>query len=359
MWKARLWICLLCVITAFTARAQQTDSLRRIDSLQQIAARQRADSIRRADSVKIDTNMLNRFRIAPRPNSLPLRLRPVQIEPQKIPVTLLDYKISYWRKYATIGINFNQSVFSDNWAGGGVNSLAIGANIDYRVEYNKAPMNYTSELILQYGQSRNAGQQLRKTTDRIFWDNKVATQLSKSWFFFGSVNFQSQFAKGYQYLDANNVELNPPLLISSFMAPGYTTESIGFEYKPTKYFDLRLGTGTARQTFVLDTTIYRNIPGNYGVNPGYTFKNELAFQVVALFDKDIAQNLHLNTRYQLFIPYGRSLQNIDHRLDLTLAAKINRWVQVTITGTGIYDRDASSKLQGNENLNFGVLYKFP
>lgn len=353
MVKATLWSCLLFCLTVFTVQAQQTDSLQRILN------QRRTDSIRRADSVKIDTNMLNSYRIAPRANSLPLRRRPLQIVPENIPVTLLDYKVSYWRKYAVIGFNFNQSVFSDNWSGGGVNALAIGGNVDYRVEYNKAPLNYASELILQYGQSRNAGQELRKTTDRIFWDNKVATQLSKSWFFFGSLNFQSQFARGYQYFDTGSGEAQPPVLVSRFMSPGYITESIGFEYKPTKYFDLRLGTGTARQTFVLDTTIYHNLPGNYGVEPGHTFKNELAFQVVALFDKDIATNLHLNTRYQLFIPYGRSLENIDHRLDLTLAAKVNRFVQVTITGTGIYDKDTSGKLQGNENLNFGVLYKFP
>lgn len=356
MLKKGLFIWILCLLGISSAMAQQTDSTRRVDSLQNLINFRRADSLRRADSVKIDTNVLNRYRIAPRRNSLPLRLRPIQIEPERIPVSLLDYKVSYWRKNAVIGINFNQSAFSNNWSAGGVNSLALSGNVDYRVEYNKSPMDYVSELILQYGQSRNAGHVTRKTNDRIFWDNKVSTQFSKHWSFFGSVDFESQFAKGYQYDDVNNT---PPLLISRFMAPGYITESVGFEYKPTKYFDLRLGTGTARQTFVLDTTIYHNQPANYGVTPGHTFKNELAFQAVALFDKDIATNLHLNTRYQLFIPYGRSLANIDHRLDVTLAAKVNRWVQVTITGTGLYDKDTSDKLQGNENLQLGVLYKFP
>ncbi len=354
MLKTLLNICLLCWLGITAASAQQTDSLRRADSLQRIALR-RADSLHR-DSIKIDTNLLNRLRIAPRKNSLPVRLRPVEIEPERIPVTLLDYKVSYWRKNALIGLNFNQSAFSNNWSGGGVNSLALGGNVDYKVEYNKAPKDYTSELILQYGQSRNAGHEARKTNDRIFWDNKIAYQLSKRWFFFGSLDFESQFAKGFQYDDVGGT---PPLLISRFMAPGYITESVGFEYKPVKYFDLRLGTGTARQTFVLDTTIYHNQPANYGVTPGRTFKNELAFQVVALFDKDIAANLHLNSRYQLFIPYGRSLENIDHRLDVTLAAKVNRFVQVTLTGTGLYDKDTSTRLQGNENLSMGVLYKFP
>ncbi len=369
MLKAILSFCALCCLAVTTASAQQTDSLRRADSLQRVTQQRRqadslqqiiktriADSTRRADSVTIDTALLNSYRIAPRRNAFPMHLRPVQIEPEKIPVTLLDYKVSYWHKNAAIGLNVNQSTFSNNWSGGGVNSLALLGNVDYKIEYSKAPFDYVSELILQYGQSRNAGQQVRKTNDRIFLDNKISTQLSKSWSFFGSLDFESQFAKGFQYDDAGGTA---PLLISSFMAPGYITESIGFEYKPVKYFDLRLGTGTARQTFVLDTTIYHNLPTNYGVTPGHTFRNDLAFQAVALFDKDIATNLHLYSRYQIFVPYGRPLKYTNHRLDVTLAAKVNRLVQVTITGTGIYDRDASDKIQGNENLSFGVLYKFP
>lgn len=340
--------------------AQQTDSLRR-DSLRRMIFRRdslqkdslRIDSIRRA-SILVDTNLLNQYRIEPRRNSLPQLLRPVQINPELVPVTMLDYKVSYWHKNITFGLNFSQSQFSNNWSGGGVNSFALNGNLDYKLEYNKSPLDYTSELILLYGRSKNKAQMSRKTNDRIFWDNKIATQLSKKWYFFGSIDFESQFDKGYQYNDPN-----PPILISRFMAPGYITESVGFEYKPNKVFDLRIGTGTARQTFVLDTTVYPGQSTYYGVARGRTFKDEIAFQVVSTYDKDIATNLHLNARYSLFIPYGRSLVNIDHRLDATLAAKVNRWISVTITGTGLYDKDTSDKIQGTENLNIGVLYKFP
>lgn len=371
MLKAVLCIWAFVCLAVVSASAQQTDSLRRADSLQRaivkrqadsiqhIIEQRRADSIRRADSVKIDTALLNSYRISPRRNALPLRLRPVQVEAEKIPITLLDYKVSYWHKNAQISFNINQSTFSKNWSAGGANSLAILGNVDYKIEYNKSPIDYSSELILQYGQSTTAGQGTRKTNDRIFLDNKVSSQISKKWSFFGSLDFESQFANGFQYVTLDDGETNVPQLISRFMAPGYVTESVGFEYKPNKAFDLRLGTGTARQTFVLDTTIYHNLPSNYGVGPGHTFRNDLAFQAVFLYDKDIAHNLHLNTRYQLFVPYGRPLAYINHRLDATLAAKVNNLVQVTISGTGIYDKDSSDKLQGNENLSFGVIYKFP
>jgi len=329
---------------ALSATAQKTDSLRK-------------DSLRK-DSVKVDTALLNRYRIAPRKNALPVRLRPVRISEELVPVSLLDYKVSYWHKWVVFGLNFTQSAFSQNYSAGGVNAIALGTNFDFKTEYNKAPLDYTTELNMIYGISKNKGQGSRKTNDRIFLDNKVASQLSKHWFFFGSLTFESQFDKGYNYVTAADGSTQG-LLISNFMSPGYLTESVGLEFKPTKYFDLRFGTGTARQTFVLDTTIYHNQPANYGVAIHHTFKNDLAFQVVALLDKDIAKNMHLNARYALFIPYQQSLDYVGHRIDATLAAKVNPLIAVTINGTFLYDKNTSSRVQGTEGMSLGILYKFP
>ncbi|MES2275639.1 MAG: DUF3078 domain-containing protein [Bacteroidota bacterium] len=318
------------------------------------AVAQKTDSLKRADSLRVDTNLLNKYRIEPRRNGIPIRVKPAIIREEQIPVSLMDYKINYWRKWITFGINLNQSAFSGNWAAGGISSLAIGGNFDYKTEYNKSPFDYVGELMALYGRVTNKGQVARKTNDRLFFDNKIATQLSKKWFFFGSLTFESQFDKGYQYPTTG-----APILISSLMSPGYLTESFGIEYKPNKVFDLRIGTGTARQTFVLDTTIYHVISSNYGVTPGKTFKNELAFQIVSTYAKDIMPNLNLSARYAGFIPYGRGLINIDHRLDAILIAKVNRLINVNVTGTLLFDNDTSTKPQSTEGLALGIIYKFP
>jgi hypothetical protein len=311
------------------------------------------------DSLKIDTALLNKYRIDPPKNSLPVRVRALQIQPELIPISLLDYRVNYWHKWITFALNFSQSAFTNNYSAGGVNAVALGTNFDYKTEYNKAPFDYTSELNLIYGISKNKGQGSRKTNDRIFLDNKIASQLSKHWFFFGSLSFESQFDRGFQYTDATGAVLGSPQLISNFMAPGYLTESVGFEYKPVKYFDLRIGTGTARQTFVKDTTIYHNLPANYGVLPGHTFHNDLAFQIVAALDKDLMKNLHVNVRYALFVPYQKPLAYVSHRVDATLTAKVNRLINVTMNGTFLYDKSTSPQPQGTEGLALGVAYSFP
>ncbi|TSD64764.1 DUF3078 domain-containing protein [Inquilinus sp. KBS0705] len=322
---------------------------------------QTTDTVKK-DTVKIDTGLLNNMRLLPKKNAIPVAVTPLQIQQELIPVTMLDYKMIYWKKSIVFGLNFSQSAFSSNYSAGGVTAVALGTNFIYHTEYNKAPFSYVSELNLTYGVSKNKGQGKRKTNDRIYFDNKLASQLSKHWYFFGALTFESQFDKGFNYVytdPATGIVSNTPVLISNFMSPGYLTESIGFEYKPTTYFDLRLGTGTARQTFVLDKNIIRYQPDNYGVDSLHTIKNDLAFQVVALFDKDIMKNIHLNTRYALFIPYGQSLQYITHRVDMILSARVNKLINVTINGTMLYDKNTARDVQATEGLALGVLYKFP
>ncbi|HVW16509.1 MAG TPA: DUF3078 domain-containing protein [Mucilaginibacter sp.] len=318
-----------------------------------------ASFAQQTDTLKTDTSLLNRYRIDPGKNAFPMLVRPVPLNKELIPVELLDYKVSYWRKSIIFGLNFNQAAFTSNWSAGGISAVALGSNFDFKAEYNKSPLNYATETSLLYGVAATKGQGARKTNDRIFLDNKLATQLSKKWYFFGSLSFESQFAPGYTYTDLSGNAVSRGLLISNFMAPGYLTESLGFEYKPNKYYDLRIGTGTAKQTFLIDTTIYHNLPQNYGVKPGHTFYNQLAVQGVGTVDKDIAKNLHLSARYAIFIPYIQPLVYTTHRLDATLTAKVNRLVNVSMNGTFLYDRNTAKLPQATEGISMGVAYIFP
>jgi hypothetical protein len=272
-------------------------------------------------------------------------------------IIFLPLKINYWKTTGSFGININQVSFSDNWSSGGVNSVSFGGLLNYKTEYNKEGMNFASELQLRYGKLKNQGQLERKTNDRIFFDNKAAASLSKNWSFFGSISFETQFDLGFTYKkDSKGNEIKKQ--ISGFFSPGYITESFGFEYKPQKYFSLRIGTGTARQTFMVDTSLYKDNPKNFGVPVGKIFRNELAFQLVVNYDKEIAQNLNLKARYLMFTAYEK-IKNIDQRLDITLTAKVNKLVNVTLNGTALYDDDFSGKIQSSQGMALGILFKMP
>lgn len=308
------------------------------------------------DTIPINTKDMNiRLKRSP----LPSRTLPLSFEPVKLRPAVVNAKVNYWKTKTSVGVNINQAQFSDNWKGGGVNSIAVGGLLNWKAEYSKNSYSYVSEFILQYGKIKNKDQLQKKTNDRIFWDNKASFQLSKNWYFFGSINFESQFDNGYSYSTVNGAET--ATLISKFMGPGYLTESLGFEYKPNKYFSTRIGTGTARQTFVLDTALYRTNAKNFGVSPGKQFRNELAFQIVSAFDKDIFTNTNLKARYAMFIPYEDiALKRIDHRLDVALTAKINRFMNTSLTGVLLYDTDTgTNKVQASQTLALGFAFVFP
>lgn len=263
---------------------------------------------------------------------------------------------TYWRKSLSTGINLNQSAFSSNWKAGGVNSIALGSFFNGQANYVKDRISWDNSADLQYGVIKNAGQSMRKSLDRILLDSKYGLKISPHWNGFASANFLTQFAKGYKY-DVDSVDNN--ILISNFMSPGFLTLSVGFEYKPVPWFSLRLSPFAPRFTFLSDQSV-RPTPADvvYGVPVGKSIRYEwLAAQVQADLDKDIAQNLHLKVSYLTYANYETfAFNTIDHRLIVTLTAKVNKFLSVNLTGNMLYDRDQDLKVQYSQSLALGLLY---
>lgn len=299
---------------------------------------------------------LDELRQAPPKNALPVKDATQTIKQVSIPAADLDLRVNYWRHWTTFGINANQASFSDNWNNGGVNSIAFGTVFNHKADFTKASHNFVSEIDLKYGKLKNKEQLPRKNNDRIFWDNKFSLKMSKSWSVFTSLTFESQFDLGYKYgKDADGKEIITDT-ISRFMAPGYLTESLGIEYKPDATFSLRFGTGTARQTFVLDDELSRR--GAFGVEAGKKFRNELAFQLVGNLDRNLSPSLNLKSRYAFFANYT-DLDKASHRLDATLTARVSRVINVTLNGIVLYDENMDPGVQTSQTMALGLIYKFP
>lgn len=270
--------------------------------------------------------------------------------------------LTNWKKKLVFNINVNQAAFSSNWKGGGVNSLGINGLFNYIANYSKNRDSWDNQIDLAYGFVNNSGQGYRKTVDRIYLDTKYGYKLSDDWGLFASLNFATQFAKGYRYdKDANGVEQSTA--ISDIFAPAFITFAVGAEYHPVEYFKVRISPLAPRLTIVNDPE--RFIPAvdpvaPYGVEPPDETRFEwLAFQLNAEFDKDIATNLNLKWRYLMFANYETfELKTIDHRLDLMLNAKVNRFITVGLGGILLYDFDQDSGAQVSQVFNLGFAYTF-
>ncbi|MFN8353515.1 MAG: DUF3078 domain-containing protein [Spirosomataceae bacterium] len=263
---------------------------------------------------------------------------------------------TYFVKSGQFGANFNQASFSSNWAGGGVNSIAFGIFLNAKSEKAWGRNLWTNDFQSQFGVVKAAGQGTRKSIDRIFFDSKYARRLSSKWNLFGSFNFLSQFADGFEYTTVNGIENRNK--ISGLFSPAFLTEAIGLEYRPVPFFFVQFAPGAIRQTVVADKDLYKNFPKNYGVTVGKTVRNEVALmQIVANFDKNIAQNVNLKLRYLMYTTYT-DLAASDVRLDALLSAKINKYMSATAGLILVYDQDQSYQTQVNQALSLGFAYNF-
>lgn len=261
---------------------------------------------------------------------------------------------TYWVSEFSGGLNFNQAGFSDNWKAGGINSVAFGSIIAGKAFYKKNKLTWDNELELLYGIVKNEGQGTRKSNDRMFFDSKVGYLMSGKWSAFFSANFLSQFTEGFEYENDGTQRL-----ISGFMSPGFLTSSLGFEYKPNDEFNLRIGPFSPRFTFVNNPNISLAVPANYGVPIGETTRIEwLALQLFANYDKNISEKFNIKSRYMLYANYETvAWKTIDHRLDITVTAKITDFINVTMTSISLYDFDQDPGIQLSQGLALGILYK--
>lgn len=264
---------------------------------------------------------------------------------------------SKWRKKLVFNLNLNQAAFSSNWKGGGINSIGLNTNFDYKADYKDDKQSWDNEIGFTYGFVRNSGQGFRKTLDRFFVDTKYGRSLTKKWDVFTSFNFASQFYKGFKYSDDGD----DSSLISDFLAPAFVTLAVGVEYHPVDYFKVRIS------PFAPRLTLLRNNNGRfdavdpvapYGVEVGEDTRFEwLAFQLTADFDHDIAKNLNLKFKYMMFANYETlEGKTIDHRLDIMLNAKVNRFITVSVGGIVLYDYDQDNEVQLSQAFNLGFTY---
>ena len=277
---------------------------------------------------------------------------------------------SYWKKTLKAGINLNQASFSDNWKGGGVNSISYMAFASATADYAREKLSFNSIADFRFGSISNKNTGFIKNVDRIYLDTKLGYSISKSWSLFASANFLTQFYDGQ--LTTKRAGRDTTLYVSNFMAPGYLTEALGLEYKPVTYFFIRFSPGAFRQTIVTAKNIDSLETKYYGVEVynDKSVRNEIALlQILAAYNKDIAKNINLKWQYTGFANYARPklikettniswFDYIDHRFDATLTAKVTKYITTSLNTTLIYDYDQDKDVQFAQSLGLGIQFTY-
>lgn len=253
-----------------------------------------------------------------------------------------------WTKGGVFGLNVAQGS-SHNWAAGAEKfSFSLNGILNTNAFYKKGRHSWDNTLNMQYGLVNTTSQGTRKNDDRFDLLSRYAHQLKKSeWYLSALANVRSQFSSGYAYETSSIKTKN-----SDFFAPANILVSPGIMYKHNTTFDVFISPITARWIIVNEKN--KKLRRLYSFSDTTkTAVSELGAFVTANLRKDLAKNINLVSRLDLFSNYKHEPQNIDIFWTNLLGMKINKYLGVNIGFDLIYDNDvkepnSSGKLLGTQ-----------
>ncbi len=262
-----------------------------------------------------------------------------------------------WRYGGFGSIQANQTALS-NWAGGGEPSISATGLLSLYLRYRRATVAWETNLDAGYGLIKQGDAVLRKNEDKVEMNSRYGRLAFGKFYYAGLLNFRTQFAKGYDFKNAD-----APVYISRGLAPAYLTLAAGLDYRPNDWFSAFISPLTGKFTFVTDQTLAD--AGAFGVTAatydaagnrltaGEQMRSEFGAIVQTRLQKDIFKNVNLLTRLTLFDNYTNKdktkRDNIDVNADALLTMKVNKYLATTLFLALIYDDDILIPLYEKQN----------
>ena len=208
-----------------------------------------------------------------------------------------DTTVKIWKTGGLLSVNVNQGALS-NWAAGGdKSSLSVASLVSLYAFYKKDKHVWDNTLGLAYGLVNTTSLGTRKADDRIDLLSRYGYQISKNHWYAGMLfNFRTQFAKGYNYTDANK-----KIMTSDFFAPAYIVVSPNISYQPSDNFSVSLSPATARWVIVSNDSL--SSLGAFGVDPGKKIRTEFGAFGSVNYKAKISKNASYQGRLDLFSNY--------------------------------------------------------
>lgn len=256
----------------------------------------------------------------------------------------------------------NQSSFT-NWAAGGVNSFAGNIVLNYDFNYKKDKWSWDNKVLAAYGETFQKETDWRKNDDRFDLNSLLGYEATELWLYTFFLNFNTQFAKGYEYQDAEN-----KTLISEAFAPAYLSFGPGFAFKKSDNFKVNISPAASRFVFVKNDLL----APSYGLDSGKNSRFEFGASLDAYYKTDIMENISFENILRLYSNYLENPQNVDVDYTANLFMKVNKFITVNAGVQLIYDDDIlinkiekgvdtghkRPTLQVKQILGAGITYKF-
>jgi len=251
-------------------------------------------------------------------------------------------RIGNWMLLGKASLNLSQTYFS-NWSAGGTSNLTIIGKYSMNANFQKDKHEWTNWLDLALGYSLFQDEDPLKTEDKMEYITSYRYQLHKHWYFTVMGKFASQFAKGYDYA------VDSTVYISKFMAPAWIDIGPGIMYEPTDWFFVNFSPVTPAWIIVNDQRLANE--GAFGlepavyneegqvVTPAKKVKSMFGAKMMIVLAKEVAKNITLGTKLELFSDYLNEPQNIDVNWQVLIGMKVNNWLNIDLQTTLLYDND--------------------
>ncbi len=252
-------------------------------------------------------------------------------------IAVKSIKDTGWIKGGFFGTNISKKSFS-NWANGGTNNTALVANSSLFAIYHSANDKciWGNYLDLAFGVIRNGGAKISltgtandgktnpfvKNEDKLVFTTKYGRKITAKLNYAALFNLKTQIFPGWTADDI----LRQNNHISNFLTQGNGVLSVGIDFKPTSYFSIYFSPFTAKYKVVREQRLadlgsfgvkaaeYSDTTGGKAlirIKAGETLRKEFVWHANIFFKKDIAKNINLQSRLDLFNNYQNIGQNID------------------------------------------------
>lgn len=220
-----------------------------------------------------------------------------------------------WTSTSTPALKASEFFFN-NWSNSGNSQIDVTGTFfgNYKYTHPKYVWDNIADLAYGYAwQDLDDSEDMpffetrRKSNDKIDLTSAISWNAYKGLGASFTANMKTQFGEGYEYEGFGRDQ--KMTMISSFLAPGYLTTALSFEYKKTDW-SVSFSFLTGKTTFVINDSLIAE-EYTYGVIQEDPNKFTHAYFALGSYvkgmylKKDILKNLDLYARLELFYDYKK------------------------------------------------------
>jgi len=220
--------------------------------------------------------------------------------------------------------------------------LSLNGLASFHAHKTKGKGLWENFLEVGYGIIKQGESSWIKTDDRTDYTSKYGHKASGKWSCAALLNFKTQMTDGYNYP-------NDSIKISGLFSPAYFLESFGMDFKANEHFNCFIAPITLKATIVANQDLAN--AGAFGVEAaekdtagniirvGENTRTEFGGYIRMYYQKDIVENVGINTKLELFTNYLNNPQYIDINWEVLLSLKVNKYISATLSTQLLYDHD--------------------